>query len=179
MQLPFGISYTKGNAHIVLVGRNKAAADEILASFPTPTAPDAKHEFLAADVFLMRNIQAATETLRTQLPKINFLVLSPGLLNMRGRDETEEGIDKRLGLHYYARWKFIDDLLPLVRKAKEAGEDGKVMSVLAAGKGGPVDLDNLGIKKGYNVARAGLTSPTYTDLMFEVRLRHCHKQGDV
>ena len=53
------------------------------------------------------------------------------------------------------------------------------MSVLAAGKGGPVDLDNLGMKKGYNVARAGLTSPTYTDLMFEVRLRHCHQQGDV
>ncbi|RPD57604.1 NAD-P-binding protein [Lentinus tigrinus ALCF2SS1-7] len=159
--------YTKGNAHIVIVGRNKSAADEIIASFPTPTKPEAKHEFVSCDVFLMRNIQATTASLRERLPKINFLVLSPGLLNMHGRDETAEGIDKRLGLHYYARWKFVYDLLPLVRKAKDAGEDAKVMSVLAAGHGGPVNLDDLGMKKSYNLAKAGLTSPTYTDLMFE------------
>ena len=161
--------YTKGNAHIVIVGRNKSAADEIIASFPKPTKPEAKHEFVQCDVFLMRNIQATTASLRESLPKINYLVLSPGLFNLRGRDETAEGIDKRLGLHYYARWKFVYDLLPLVQKAKEAGEDAKVMSVLAAGHGGPVNLDDLGMKKSYNVAKAGLTSPTYTDLMFEVR----------
>ncbi|TFK81993.1 NAD(P)-binding protein [Polyporus arcularius HHB13444] len=159
--------YTKGNAHIVIVGRNKSAADEIIASFPKPTEPAAKHEFVQCDVFLMRNIQATTAALRERLPKINFLVLSPGLLKFRGRDETAEGIDKRLGLHYYARWKFVYDLLPLVRKAKDAGEDAKVMSVLAPGHGGPVNLDDLAMKKSYNFAKAGLASPTYTDLMFE------------
>ncbi len=162
--------YTKGNAHIVIVGRNKSAADEVIASFPKPTEPAAKHEFVHCDVFLMRNIQATTAALRERLPKINFLVLSPGLLKFRGRDETAEGIDKRLGLHYYARWKFVYDLLPLVRKAKDAGEDAKVMSVLAPGHGGPVNLDDLAMKKSYNFAKAGLASPTYTDLMFEVSL---------
>ncbi|KAI0744181.1 hypothetical protein C8Q80DRAFT_1107060 [Daedaleopsis nitida] len=159
--------YTKGNAHIVIVGRNKAAADEIIASFPKPTAPEAKHEFVQSDVFLMRNIQATTAALRERLPKINFLVLSCGLFNLRGRDETAEGIDKRLGLHYYTRWKFLYDLIPLVRKAKDAGEDAKVMSILAAGQGGAMDLNDLGLRKNYSVARAGLTSPTYTDMMFE------------
>ena len=111
--------------------------------------------------------------LRERLPKINFLVLSPGLLNFRGRDETAEGIDKRLGLHYYSRWKFVQDLLPLVRKAKEAGEDAKIMSILAAGHGGAVNLDDLAMRKSYSLARAGMTSPTYTDLMFEVRPYSC------
>ncbi|KAI0681710.1 hypothetical protein C8T65DRAFT_751366, partial [Cerioporus squamosus] len=95
--------YTKGNAHwhIVIVGRNKSAADEIIASFPKLTKPEAKHEFVKCDVFLMRNVQATTAALRACLPKINFLVLSPGLFNLRGSDETvEPGIDKRLGLHY-------------------------------------------------------------------------------
>ncbi|KAI0699878.1 NAD(P)-binding protein [Cerioporus squamosus] len=151
--------YTKGNAHIVIVGRNKSAADEIIASFPKPTNPEAKHEFVSCDVFLMRNIQATTASLRGRLPKINFLVLSPGLANLRGRDETVEGIDKRLGLHYYARWKFVYDLLPLVRQAKDAGEDAKVMSILGAGFGGPVDLKNLGLKKSYSAMKAGLASP--------------------
>ncbi|KIM87912.1 hypothetical protein PILCRDRAFT_814619 [Piloderma croceum F 1598] len=38
--------------------------------------------------------------------------------------------------------KLINDLMPLLQKAKDAGEDAKVMSVLAAGKGGPIDLDD-------------------------------------
>ena len=162
--------YTKGNAHIVIVGRNKAAADEIIASFPKPTQPEAKHEFVQSDLFLMRNVQATAALLRARLPKINFLVLSAGLFNFRGRDETAEGIDKRLGLHYYSRWKLVLDLLPLVRAAKDAGEDAKIMSVLAPGHGGAVNLDDLGMKKSYSLARAGLTSPTYNDLMFEVRV---------
>ncbi|KAI0366139.1 NAD(P)-binding protein [Pilatotrama ljubarskyi] len=158
---------TKGNAHIVIVGRNKAAADQLIASFPKPTAPEAKHEFVSCDVSLMRNIQATTSELRARLPKLNFLVLSPGLFNFKGRDETEEGIDRRLGLHYYARWKFIYDLLPLLQKARDAGEDAKVMSVLAPGNGRPVDMDDLGLKKSYSFPKAGMTSPTYTDLMME------------
>ena len=162
--------YTKGNAHIVIVGRNKVAADEIIASFPKPTQPEAKHEFVQSDLFLMRNVQATAALLRARLPKINFLVLSAGLFNFRGRDETAEGIDKRLGLHYYSRWKLVLDLLPLVRAAKDAGEDAKIMSVLAPGHGGAVNLDDLGMKKSYSLARAGLTSPTYNDLMFEVRV---------
>ncbi|KAH9892461.1 hypothetical protein C8Q73DRAFT_746333 [Cubamyces lactineus] len=158
--------YTKGNAHIVIVGRNKSAADSIIASFPKPIAPEAKHEFVSCDAFLMKDIQRVTTSLRERLPKINFLVLSPGLLTFKGRVETPEGIDRRLGLHYYARWKFIYDLMPLLQKARDAGEDAKVMSVLAAGHGKAVDMNDLGVKN-YSPAKAGMTSPTYTDLMME------------
>ncbi|KAI0769730.1 hypothetical protein BD413DRAFT_556404 [Trametes elegans] len=115
----------------------------------------------------MKSVQATTSTLRARLPKLNFLVLSPGIFNLRGRDDTEEGIDRRLGLHYYARWKFIHDLLPVLQNATDAGEDAKVMSVLAPGTGRPVDLDDLGLKKSYTLPKAGMTSPTYTDLMME------------
>ncbi|KAL1942117.1 hypothetical protein VTO73DRAFT_6647 [Trametes versicolor] len=159
--------YTKGNAHIIIVGRNKAAADALIASFPKPTTPEAKHEFVACDVSLMKNIQATTAELLTRLPKLNFLVLSCGLFNFRGRDDTEEGIDRRLGLHYYARWKFMYDLLPLLHRAKDAGEDAKAMSVLAPGYSKPVDLDDLGLKKAYSFPKAGVASPTYTDLAME------------
>ncbi|CDO75656.1 hypothetical protein BN946_scf184941.g9 [Trametes cinnabarina] len=159
--------YTKGNAHIIIVGRNEAAANSLISSFPKPTAPDAVHEFVSCDVSLIKNVQATTKSLVARLPKLNFLVLSPGLLNLKGRDDTAEGIDRRLCLHYYTRWKFIHDLLPLLRKAKDAGEDAKVMSVLAPGHGTSVDLNDLGLKKNYTFAKAGMTSPTYTDLMMQ------------
>lgn len=98
--------------------------------------------------------------------------MSPGIMNMNGRDETEEGIDKKLAVHYYARWKFTNDLIPALRKAKEGGEDAKVLSILGAGKGGEIDLEDLGLKKAYSVSSAGLVAPTYNDLMMEVSTRN-------
>ena len=91
-------------------------------------------------------------------------------LTLKGRDETSEGLDRKLALNYYARWKFTNDLMPLLRKAKDAGEDAKMLSVLSAGHGGPIDLDDLGLKKGFSLYAAGVAAVTYNDLMIEVCL---------
>ncbi|KAJ7924680.1 hypothetical protein B0H13DRAFT_2315197 [Mycena leptocephala] len=113
---------TKGNAHIVLVGRNRATAESILATFPKP-GPGVTHEFIECDMTLMSNVNRVETELRARIQKINFL----------------------LAVHYYGRWHFIKDLLPAVEAAKEEGEDGKLMSVLAAGRNGKIDLDDLGL----------------------------------
>jgi NAD(P)-dependent dehydrogenase (short-subunit alcohol dehydrogenase family) len=163
--------YTKGNAHIIICGRNRVAAEAIIASFPKPTvaAGDGQpiHEFVQCDAMLMKNVKATTTALLGRLPTVNFLILTPGYLTLEGRDETSEGIDKKLALHYYARWKFAHDLMPLLAAAKAQGEDAKVMSVLAAGKGGPIDTDDLGLKKSYTLPNASKAAPTYNDLMVE------------
>ncbi|KAJ7087690.1 NAD(P)-binding protein [Mycena belliarum] len=156
--------HTKGNAHIVLVGRNRAAAEAILATFPKPTAPGVTHEFVACDVTLMKNVRRVAGELRARLPTVNFLVLTPGVLTMNGRNETEEGIDRKLAVHYYGRWRFIRDLLPALEAAHAAGQDAKVMSVLAAGHGGAIDLDDLGLKQTFSLANAAAAAPTYMDI---------------
>lgn len=71
-------------------------------------------------------------------------------------------------MHYYARWKLIGDLLPALKKAKEAGEDAKVLSVLAAAKGAEIDEDDIGFKKTYSFIKARTQVLTYNDLMMEV-----------
>jgi NAD(P)-dependent dehydrogenase (short-subunit alcohol dehydrogenase family) len=161
--------HVKGNAHIVIIGRNRAASESIISQLPKPTSDtNVTHEFVQCDVSLMKNVHATTKELLTRMPKINFLVMSPGYMTTKGRDETEEGIDKKLAVHYYARWKFISDLLPALKKAKESGEDAKVLSVLATGKGGEIDLNDLGLKKTFTLSSAALQAPTYNDLMMEV-----------
>jgi NAD(P)-dependent dehydrogenase (short-subunit alcohol dehydrogenase family) len=160
--------YTKGNAHIIICGRNRIAAEAIIATFPKPTSEDAVHEFVPCDASLMKNVHATSTELLSRLPKLNFLILSPGFITFLGRDETEEGLDKKMALNYYARWKFTKELMPLLRKAKDAGEDAKVFSVLGAGKGGEIDLNDLGLKKTYSPTKCALTTPTYNDLMMEV-----------
>ncbi|TFK61962.1 hypothetical protein BDN72DRAFT_849174 [Pluteus cervinus] len=135
--------YTKGNAHIIIVGRNQAAAEAIIAKLPKPASDDDddddededdededeeewKHEFISCDINLMKNIYEFTADLKKRIDHINFLVLSAGL-----------------------------------------GEDAKVMSILAAGQGKPVDVDDLGLKKNFSAFQAMLQTATYTDYAFE------------
>jgi NAD(P)-dependent dehydrogenase (short-subunit alcohol dehydrogenase family) len=161
--------HTKGNAHIVLVGRNRAAAESILATFPQPTIAGATHEFVECDVTLMKNVHRVASELRARIPRINFLVPTPGVLTMNGRNETAEGIDRKLAVHYYGRWRFIRDLIPALESAQDAGEDAKIISVLGAGDGGKIDLDDLGLKKSFSLSNAAAAAPTYNDLMIKVR----------
>jgi hypothetical protein len=59
-------------------------------------------------------------------------------------------------------------LIPKLERAAETGEEARVLSVLAAGYGGAIDVNNL------NLSNAGLkrkadSATTYNDLMIEVR----------
>ncbi|KAF7760083.1 hypothetical protein Agabi119p4_10759 [Agaricus bisporus var. burnettii] len=159
--------HTEGKVDIVIVGRNKEAADELFSKMPSPTDKTYKREFIRCDVTRMKNVEAATKEILARHSKINFLILSPGVFTTRGRNETEEGLDTKLAVHYYSRWKFIKDLLPVLNKASEEGEDAKVFSVLAPGKGSEIDLNDLGLKKTFSVTKAALQAPTYNDLMME------------
>ncbi|PPQ88961.1 hypothetical protein CVT25_005060 [Psilocybe cyanescens] len=160
--------WRSGNAHIVIVGRNEAAAKDIISNFPKPTASDSwSHEFVQCDATLIQNVRAASEQILAKHSKINYLVMSPGYFSTSGRDETSEGIDKKLAVHYYSRWKFIKDLLPALNKAKEDGEDVRVLSVFSAGYGGKIDATDLGLKKTYSVKGAADSATTYNDLMIE------------
>jgi NAD(P)-dependent dehydrogenase (short-subunit alcohol dehydrogenase family) len=159
--------YTKGEAHIIICGRNRAAAESIIATFPKSSK--GRYEFVECDVSLMKNIQVATTKLLSTIPKLNFLVMSAGLVNFTGRDDTSEGLPRKLVMDYYSRWKFIHDLMPLLSNAKDAGEDAKVLSVLAAGHGGPVNLDDLELKK-YGIVKEAKAAATYNDIMVEVSL---------
>ncbi|EPQ50865.1 NAD P-binding protein [Gloeophyllum trabeum ATCC 11539] len=162
---------TNGNAHIIVCGRNRAAGEATIASFPKPSTTSGeqkwKHEFVECDASLMRNVHRTTSDLLARLDRLNFLSVSPGIFSVNGRTETEEGLDRKLAVHYYARWKFIHDLMPLLRKAKERGEDAGVLTILGAGSGGPIDLNDLGLKKNYTLSNAAKSSITYNDLMVE------------
>ncbi|KAK0439609.1 hypothetical protein EV421DRAFT_2084484 [Armillaria borealis] len=163
--------YTGGKVHLIIISRNRIAAENILTSLPTATAEDGKpvlREFMFCDAELMENIKTTAADLSARLTKINFLVLSAGYADLwSGRQETTEGIDKLLGLRYYSRFKYIYELLPLLRNAKEAGEDASVLSVLASGMGRAIDVNDLGLKHSYQAYKAMLVSGSYNDIMVE------------
>ena len=122
--------HTKGDAHIILCGRNRSTAEAIIASFSK--CPRSQYKFVQSDVTMMRNVHTVTAGLLVTWLKLNYVFVTTGFVTLRGRDETSEGLDTKLALNYYTQWKFVYELMPLMRKAKDAGEDTQVMSVLAA-----------------------------------------------
>ncbi|EIN08969.1 NAD(P)-binding protein [Punctularia strigosozonata HHB-11173 SS5] len=171
--------HTHGNAHILICGRNKEAAEKIFAKFPKPTSPDAKREFVQCDVTLMKNVHSVTQDLVSRLPKLNYLVITTGIFSLNGLDETPEGIDRKLAVHYYSRWKITNELLPLLRKARDAGEDAKALSVLDPITGAKIDWDDLGLKKNFTLANAANYARVANDLMVQSFAEQPDNQGIV
>lgn len=61
-------------------------------------------------------------------------------------------------------------LLPKLEKSAEKGEEARVLTVLSAGKGGDIDLNDLGLKESSGLRRKASSAGNYNDLMIEVEI---------
>jgi len=160
--------HTHGRAHILLVGRNQSAAEEIISRLPK-SVDGGKYEFVQCDVSSMRNVGSVTRALAGRLDRVNYLVMSPGILSMAGRRPTEDGVDLKVALHYYGRFKFARDLVGLLEKAAEQGEPARVMTILDSKSGGPIFADDMALEQNYSVSNAASTACTYNSAAMVVR----------
>ncbi|KAF8997085.1 hypothetical protein BDQ17DRAFT_1284128 [Cyathus striatus] len=156
--------YTNGNAHIIIIGRTQAAAESIIASFPPP-GKEGKYEFIKCDIVLMKNVYDTCEKVLSRVSRVNYLVISAGLTSFSGREETKEGLDRKLAIRYYSRWAFIDGLLPGLKAAKAGGEQASVMSILGAGLAPKVVVEDYGFKKNYSAFKVLFQTISYNELM--------------
>jgi NAD(P)-dependent dehydrogenase (short-subunit alcohol dehydrogenase family) len=151
---------------VIITGRSKEAGDAIVKSLNELTN-HTDNEFIPCDVTLMKNIRAYAVQIREKVEKLNYLVLSPGFSYYGERDETEEGIDKKLACYSYARFLLMKELVPLLENAAKEGEEARVISVLAVGREGSLYEDDLALKKNYGVSSALSVSACYNSLMVE------------
>lgn len=156
---------TNGRANIILIGRNKAPAEKIIASFPSP--PDGvKHEFVECDASELEKVHKTSQELLQRLDKINILVLCATKL-LFSAVETPEGLESSMVTRYYSRAKFATELLPLLKNAQAKGEDARVLTILGAAMGRQVDLTDLGVKK-WKINRMAFHTGTFNDIMVKV-----------
>lgn len=74
---------------------------------------------------------------------------------IKGSDKTAEGIESKLAMNYYARFGLAELLSPNLEAAAKAGEPARVISILAPGRGGPIDTTDFGLAEKPN--RAAIT----------------------
>ena len=151
---------------IYLIGRSQPAADSAIASMKTIN-PSAQPTFLETDISLLKNVDSVCAEIAAKESKLNLLFMTPGFLTLKGRDETSEGLDRKLVLHYYARMRFITKLLPLLTAASQDPSDNantrlsRVISVLdplvsvRAGGSGKLDFSDLSLKHNFTLNNCG------------------------
>lgn len=65
--------------------------------------------------------------------------------------------------------QFVDELMPLVEKAAEKGEEARIMTVLNPDGGGAIDTSDLGMRKTTSGLALAKAATEYTNVMIEVR----------
>ncbi|KAJ5485326.1 hypothetical protein N7539_005314 [Penicillium diatomitis] len=116
--------------------------------------PSSQTFFLQSDISLLKNVDKACAEIAPREQKVNLLFMTPGVMTMKGRQETAEGLDRKFVLHYYARMRFIYKLLPLLRRLHNRGP-----RVMALGYRGSSRYSTPWLRF-VLAAQACLTSPT-------------------
>ena len=80
--------------------------------------------------------------------------------------ETSEGLDRKMTTNYYARMRFIHNLLPLLRAS--APELSRAVSVLSPGQEtATLNFEDLDLRQNFSLRNAMTYCVTMTDFAFE------------
>ncbi|OBT81263.1 hypothetical protein VE02_10153 [Pseudogymnoascus sp. 03VT05] len=152
---------------VYIVGRSESAAERIIKECKDLNK-DGKVEFLKADVSELGEVDRVCAEITKKESHINLIVQSQGNMNLRGRDESHEGIDRKFTLNYYSRMRFISNLLPLLQTAAtKPPHFSRTLSILSAGSEGKLDLEDLELKITFSRPKCATHSTTMNSLMTE------------
>ncbi|CZR66714.1 uncharacterized protein PAC_16615 [Phialocephala subalpina] len=150
---------------VYLVGRNASAADRIIEECHGLNK-DGKVEFIKADVSELAEVDRVCKEIQKKEKAVNLLVQTQGNANLRGRDESPEGLDRKFTLNYYSRTRFISNLLPLLRTASTSPPNfARSVTILSAGSERAINLDDIELKHTFNGMRCANHTTTMNSLM--------------
>ncbi|KAM5355120.1 hypothetical protein ACJ41O_001766 [Fusarium nematophilum] len=135
---------------LYIVGRNKLAASRLTQELRAINS-SAEVYFIQSDLTLLRNVDGACRSVAQRESAIDLLFLTAGILNPKGRNDTEEGLDKMYSLMYFSRIRAVTNLLPLLKNSAASGISSRVISVLGAGNEGKIFEDDLPMRDNYSL----------------------------
>ncbi|KAI1622614.1 hypothetical protein EDD37DRAFT_635466 [Exophiala viscosa] len=151
---------------VYLVGRDPSRLEKQISELKTLNTSATIIPIIANDLTLVREAQKAADEIASKASRVDYLIMSAGFLNFNSApDYTAEGLDKITAIRYHARMAFLVKLLPLLRQSSAP----RVISVLAGGGEGALDLNDLGMTsaKNYSFVAAGGQAASMTTLFFE------------
>ncbi|KAF3001564.1 hypothetical protein E8E14_000157 [Neopestalotiopsis sp. 37M] len=122
---------------IYFLGRRENEGQRIQAELKALN-PGGEYHYVKNDSSLLENVDQACQYIREREPVINLLFLSCGTL-ITGK-QTSEGLSYPMALAYYARARFIVNLLPQLKRAQSLR---RVITVGAGTKEGAIYPDDF------------------------------------
>jgi NAD(P)-dependent dehydrogenase (short-subunit alcohol dehydrogenase family) len=120
-----------------------------------------------SDISLLNNANAVAAEIKAKESHLNLLVMSQGQMTFQGRDETSEGLDRKLSTHYYSRALLTTAFLPLLQEASNDVLGSRVISVFSPGSEGPVLEDDFELKTGFSLSQAAKQAASFNSFMME------------
>ncbi|PVH85772.1 putative short-chain dehydrogenases/reductase [Cadophora sp. DSE1049] len=152
-------------ARAYIIGRSREKVSHIIDALKCIN-PMGTFVFVEGQFSLIKEVDRISEQINKLEDHIDILCMSPGYLSL---GDTPEGIETDFALQYYSRQRLVLNMIPLL----EHSASPRVISILAAGFEGPIDIKNLDCRQHYSFARASRCAATMTDLIFEhVAKRH-------
>ncbi|KAH7124789.1 hypothetical protein EDB81DRAFT_872427 [Dactylonectria macrodidyma] len=135
---------------LYIVGRSNSAASHLTQELRAINT-SAEVNFIQSDLSLLRNVDYVCRAVAQKESAIDLLFLTAGILNPKGRNDTEEGLDKMYSLMYFSRIRAVTNLMPLLKHAASTGHSSRVISVLGAGNEGKIFEDDLPMRDNYSL----------------------------
>jgi NAD(P)-dependent dehydrogenase (short-subunit alcohol dehydrogenase family) len=152
--------------NVYLIGRNAAEAGRIIEELKSINS-SSQVSFIQKDISLLKNVDEACSEIKSKEKVVNILFMTCGYLTMKGRDETAEGLDRKLAVQYYARMRFIQNLTPLLNAASQANTLSRVVAVLDPQAGlrlGGLNFSDLSLKHNFSLKNVLLHGSAMTSL---------------
>ncbi|KAG4435603.1 hypothetical protein IFR05_008912 [Cadophora sp. M221] len=153
---------------VYLVGRSETAAERIIKECEGLNK-SGKVEFIKADVSELAEVDRACKVIQQKEKNINLIFQTQGNANMRGRDESPEGLDRKQTLNFWSRMRFISNLLPQLRSASTSSPNfARSVSLLGTGNSyGTIELKDIELKKSFSGYRNAAHTIIMNDFMAE------------
>lgn len=151
---------------IYLVGRSEAGLEQQIQQAKALNPKAKVVPVLTGDLTLVRTAQETAQKIASLAgSRLDLLFLSQGYFSLATHPNwTAEDLDKITAIRYHSRMRFVVTLLPLLRAAPSP----RVVSILASGKEGALDLNDLSFKRSaYGPIFAAGASATLNTLAFE------------
>ncbi len=144
---------------VYIIGRSLSSTTPLLDELKSIN-PRGTFTFLQGQISLIKDVDTICAEIKSKEQSLDLLFLSAGQLSLAGRQETAEGLDTPFAVAYYERARFLYHLLPLLAKAPSP----RVVSVLAAGQEGNINLEDLELRYHYSLPNEAVHTATMMGL---------------
>lgn len=144
--LNLALALARRQVRLILVGHRPEHAQQARHQLDREV-PQAAVDLLVTDLSRLQDVRALAEDIRTRYDRLDVLINNSGGIFLR-RGETVDGFERTFALNHLSPFLLTHELLPLLRQSTPSRI---VITASEAHRGARLHLDDLQLKRGFNV----------------------------